>query len=959
MRVFVLGAVLSFLSALAFGQAVVNENRETAFIYVDGAKGSDSNPGTKQSPLKTIGAAATIAIANNKASIGTRVTINSGTYRESVTLQGGKTDLPITLEAETNGTVTVDGAISYKSWNVYNGNRSIYTSPWPNRWGLCTADGDGAPLEQPIVLRREMVVVNGAPMTEVLDLASMVYPGTFYVDESSGLLYVWPPADTDMSTAEVEVASAPTVLTIGNMNGVVVRGINFTHASSCHGESSVLVNSSSNVLFDTAGFLWNGGQGVAVSHPSSDITFLNSTANHNGSAGFQMWQVLNVLWQNDTASYNNWRGAQGAYYVWNAGGAHVFSDHNETYKNFTAEYNQSFSIHWDTDNVDISVNKMLASQNFLGAFDEKNQGPITISDSTFCNGMMGFEIRNSTNLSLTDNVFYNNSDSQVYITGVPGGQRITDWATGDSYNLITSHLTMTGNTIDSANANQQVFEDSFLGGSDWTQFVNTLTSNDNGWWNPASSTPFSVPAPSLGTELSFAGWKAATGQDGGSTFSAPEVNPSAACTVSADAPDWWLTLNRLVGTPLAAAGTFPTDPSGSVVIPISNEALGGWKGTVTFAVSGLSSIPGGSVSFSPTTISANGTTNLTLKTPASTPPGDYTLVVLANSGNVTRTVTLTVTVPVTSVHLSTTSVAFGDEPIGFSTTPRVVTLTNTGKSAITISSMVPKYGFSETNTCGKSVAAGAQCSISISFSPTHVETYTGNLTITDSDGTSPQIITLTGTGTGSPKVEMSVHSISFGGVVYETPSSDHTVTFTNTGSAPLTISTVKFTGSNASDFTSSNCSKPIPVNGTCTLKVVLTPTIVGAATAALDLEDNASDSPQTLNLNGNGLTAIKVSPNSMNFGTVSVGDTGSTKTVTIANLSTASLRVSKLELAGANPSDFALSQNTCGTSLQGSKSCSISITFAPKATGSLAAKLTIDDGDPTSPQNVTLIGTGR
>ena len=36
---------LFFLTS-AFGQATVNENLETAYIYVDTAKGSDSNPGT-------------------------------------------------------------------------------------------------------------------------------------------------------------------------------------------------------------------------------------------------------------------------------------------------------------------------------------------------------------------------------------------------------------------------------------------------------------------------------------------------------------------------------------------------------------------------------------------------------------------------------------------------------------------------------------------------------------------------------------------------------------------------------------------------------------------------------------------------------------------------------------------------------------------------------------------------
>ena len=61
--------------ASAFGQANVNESLETAKVYVNGATGSDSNPGTSSKPLKTIGAAVSMAESNNHASIGTKVTM--------------------------------------------------------------------------------------------------------------------------------------------------------------------------------------------------------------------------------------------------------------------------------------------------------------------------------------------------------------------------------------------------------------------------------------------------------------------------------------------------------------------------------------------------------------------------------------------------------------------------------------------------------------------------------------------------------------------------------------------------------------------------------------------------------------------------------------------------------------------------------------------------------------------
>ena len=68
------------LSHLAFGQASVNENLETAFSMWMEPVGSDSNSGTQSKPLKTIGAAASMAQSNNQAGIGSRVIINPGTY---------------------------------------------------------------------------------------------------------------------------------------------------------------------------------------------------------------------------------------------------------------------------------------------------------------------------------------------------------------------------------------------------------------------------------------------------------------------------------------------------------------------------------------------------------------------------------------------------------------------------------------------------------------------------------------------------------------------------------------------------------------------------------------------------------------------------------------------------------------------------------------------------------------
>src|SRR6516225_6002572 len=136
---------------MGWGQAQVNEKLETAFIYVDVNTGSDSNPGTASQPLKTIATAARKALSNNRNGVGSRVIINPGTYRESISMgtSSQATSLPITFEAATSGTVFVSGDDVWKGWTPYSGNPNIFTQAWPYQWGECPGSSN-SPIEQEI-----------------------------------------------------------------------------------------------------------------------------------------------------------------------------------------------------------------------------------------------------------------------------------------------------------------------------------------------------------------------------------------------------------------------------------------------------------------------------------------------------------------------------------------------------------------------------------------------------------------------------------------------------------------------------------------------------------------------------------------------------------------------------------------------------------------------------------------
>jgi phospholipase C len=101
----------------------------------------------------------------------------------------------------------------------------------------------------------------------------------------------------------------------------------------------------------------------------------------------------------------------------------------------------------------------------------------------------------------------------------------------------------------------------------------------------------------------------------------------------------------------------------------------------------------------------------------------------------------------TAVDLSTYDLKFANQKVDTSSKPQVISMSNTGTTTLTFSSLETIGDFSQSNTCGTSLAAGGSCQISVVFTPSKQGVRQGLLTINNNDGMSPQEITLTGTGT--------------------------------------------------------------------------------------------------------------------------------------------------------------------------------------------------------------------
>lgn len=358
---------------------------------------------------------------------------------------------------------------------------------------------------------------------------------------------------------------------------------------------------------------------------------------------------------------------------------------------------------------------------------------------------------------------------------------------------------------------------------------------------------------------------------------------------------------------------------------------------------------------------ANCTMSVTFK-PTAAGTRTAGVVVTDSAPGGSQTVPLSGATVTTDASVSPTSLALGSLPLSTASPVQAITLSNTGNGNLTITSVAVSGAnasdFSQTNNCGSSVAAGANCAINVTFKPTAEGTRTAAVVVVDTGSSGSQSVAISGTGT-APVASVSTSSVAFGNQSLGTTSISQAVTLENTGNEPLSISRISVLGTNASDFAeTNNCGTSLAADASCSINLTFTPAAPGALAAALAITDNAAGSPQSVALSGNGIsTTVTVSPSSVAFGKQAVGAASTVHTVTVTNSGNSALTVASVAVFGANSGDFTQTDN-CGSSVAAGASCTISLTFKPAAAGARAGTLAITDNAAGSPQSVPLSGTG-
>jgi subtilisin family serine protease len=207
-------------------------------------------------------------------------------------------------------------------------------------------------------------------------------------------------------------------------------------------------------------------------------------------------------------------------------------------------------------------------------------------------------------------------------------------------------------------------------------------------------------------------------------------------------------------------------------------------------------------------------------------------------------------------------------------------------------------------------------------------------------------------------------NLNLGEELVGTSSDSQTVTVTNNGGAPLTLSGIDISGSSAGDFSKiSECPlspSTLDAGANCTINVTFTPSAAGPRRAMLSVTHDAPGSPNHVTLTGLGV-GLSLSETNLTFPAQNVGSGSAPQTVTVTNHGTDPVSIFDLEVTGVNSGDFAPGGDCplAPATLGGGATCTISVVFTPSAAGARSALLLMSHDGGASPASVTLNGTGQ
>ena len=312
---------------------------------------------------------------------------------------------------------------------------------------------------------------------------------------------------------------------------------------------------------------------------------------------------------------------------------------------------------------------------------------------------------------------------------------------------------------------------------------------------------------------------------------------------------------------------------------------------------------------------------------------------------------LTAGIAPTTASFNPSALTFTAQPLQSLSAQQTVTVTNTGRLNLNVSTVTISGDFTESDSCaGQSLAPGAACPIEVSFNPSQSGTRTGTLTLFGNLPGGQITAALSGTGLGSAIIQLTPSSLNFGALGIASTSAPQSVTVANTGAQTASLTSETVTGN--FHISANTCTSSLPAAASCTVSIVFNPAAAGTLTGTLTVVSSLG--VEALPLSGTGQTAATdgLAPGSLAFAAQPIGTTSAAQQVTLTNTGDQALT----QIAVAASGDFTF-VNNCGALLQAHGSCAISVAYVPTRIGAETGTLTV--ADELREQSVALSGTGQ